>query len=87
MLVPDFGGARLVALAGRGRPREELDDTVSKESVPFSIELETIIGIGGIGSVGAKRPFFVVVAERELIEKSPLALGAEATRLMKREAD
>lgn len=38
-------------------------------------------------SAGANIPFFVVEVDRELKEKSPLALGAEATRRMKREAE
>lgn len=62
---------------------------VSRESVPFSIELDSILGSGGIGSAGASRPFFVVVLEDERveIEKRPLAFGADATRRMKRDAD
>jgi hypothetical protein len=37
-------------------------------------------------SAGASSPFFVVAPDREPIENSPFALGAEATRRMNREA-
>lgn len=65
-----------------GRPREEPEEIVSSESAPCSIEW----GRGGTGSAGASMPFLVVDAERWPV-KSPLALGAEATRRMKREAE
>jgi hypothetical protein len=44
------------------------------------------LGSGGTGSAGASIPFLVVEDDREL-ENNPLALGAEATRRMKRVAD
>ena len=67
------------------RPLEEPEDIVSNESAPCSIELQ-IGGRGEILSAGAKNPFFVAVEDFEPIENRPLALGAEATRRMKREA-
>jgi hypothetical protein len=74
-------------LSGEGRPLEELEDTVSNESVPCSNELEVREGTGGAASEGASRPFFVVDADREPRENNPLAFGAEATRRMKRVAE
>lgn len=74
-------------LSGEGQPLEELEDTVSKESVPCSSELELRGGTGGTASEGASRPFFVVDADREPKENNPLAFGAEATRRIKRVAE
>lgn len=69
------------------RPLDDPDETVSREdSCPWSDELETSGGRGGTVSAGARSPFLVVADEREPMEKSPFALGAEATRRMKREA-
>ena len=67
------------------RPLEEPEEMVSSESVPCSIELEMRGGRGGMVSAGANNPF-LVVACLEPMENSPLALGAEATRRMNREA-
>lgn len=69
------------------RPREDPEDSVSRESVPFSSELDTRLGRGGTASAGASIPFLVVDPERELKENKPLAFGAEATRRMKRDAE
>jgi len=69
------------------RPLDDSDDIVSNESVPFSKEVDTSDGRGGTISAGANMPFFVVEVDRELKENSPLALGAEATRRMKRDAE
>jgi hypothetical protein len=66
-------------------PLEEQEDIVSSESVPCSIELQ-IGGRRGEIVSGAKNPFFVAVEDFEPMENRPLALGAEATRRMKREA-
>lgn len=44
-------------------------------------------GTGVIAFDGARKPFFVVEAEPCLRLKRPLALGADATRRMKRVAD
>lgn len=44
-------------------------------------------GTGGITSAGASKPFLVGAADREPDMKRCLALGAEATRRMKRVAD
>jgi len=81
-------------IGGEGRgilpplpPRDDPDDTVSKESCPCSIELEMSGGRGGTESAGANSPFRVVADPREPIENSPLALGADATRRMNREAE
>jgi hypothetical protein len=68
------------------RPLEDPEDTVSRESVPFSRELDTRAGIGGTASAGARNPF-LVAGERDPSMKRPLAFGAEATRRMKREAE
>lgn len=66
-----------------GLPRDEFEDIVSNESVPSSC----CDGIGGIMSPGANRPFLVVVeVEREPSWNRPFALGAEATRRIKRDA-
>jgi len=68
------------------RPLEDPEDTVSRESVPFSRELDTRAGRGGAASAGARNPF-LVAGERDPSVKRPLAFGAEATRRMKREAE
>jgi hypothetical protein len=69
------------------RHLEDADDSVSNESVPSSTEVETSGGSGGTAFAGASNPFFVVDPDREPREKSPLALGAEATLRMNLEAD
>lgn len=69
-----------------GWPREEPEEMVSSESVPCSRELDMTLGRGGTGSAGASIPFFVVETPREA-ENRPLALGADATRRIKRDAD
>ena len=66
---------------------EELDEIVSSESSPCSIELDATGGRGGTVSAGASMPFFVVGVDRDPSEKRPLALGADATRRIKREAE
>lgn len=86
LVLVEEGVVLLVRVARDVRPRDEPEEIVSRESVPFSRELEIKLGTGGIGS-GASKPFFVVEVEREPIENRPLALGAEATLRMKREAD
>jgi len=69
-------------------PLEELEEMVSSESWPWSVSLEVSGGKGGTESIGASKPFLVVAdGDREPIENSPLALGAEATRRIKRVAD
>ena len=67
-------------------PLEEPEDMVSSESVPCSIELEIGGRRGEIGSAGANNPFLVAGEDFEPMENRPLALGAEATLRMKREA-
>lgn len=87
-VLPNGGEGSLEEVAAaETTPREDTDDIVSKESVPFSIEL-LAIGKGG-GSEGANRPFLVVGVDGDGAEdrKRPLALGAEATRRMKRVMD
>lgn len=79
--VPVIGGVGLDI-----RPLEDPEDTVSRESVPCSIELDTRAGRGGTASAGARNPF-LVAGERDPSVKRPLAFGAEATRRMKREAE
>jgi len=69
------------------RPLDDPEDMVSSESVPCSKEFDTRDGSGGTTSAGANIPFFVVAVDRELKENSPLALGADATRRMKRDAE
>lgn len=81
------GEAKLGGVGLDGRPLDELEDIVSRESVPCSSELETSGGSGGTISAGASSPFFVVEVERDPSEKRPFALGAEATRRIKRDAD
>lgn len=68
-------------------PLEEPEDMVSSESVPCSIELEIEGRSGEIGSAGANSPFLVAGEDFEPMENRPLALGAEATRRMNREAE
>ena len=73
------------------RPLDDVEETVSNEFVPLSelfTDSCTVAGIEGIPFPGAKSPFLVVVpdAEREPRLKRFLALGADATRRMKREA-
>ena len=67
-------------------PLDEPEDMVSNESVPCSIELEISGRRGGIVSAGANSPFLVAGEDFEPRENRPLALGAEATRRMNREA-
>ena len=67
-------------------PLDEPEDMVSNESVPCSIELEISGRRGGIVSAGANSPFLVAGDDLEPMENRPLALGAEATRRMNREA-
>lgn len=74
----------LLARACRGGcPRDEDEETVSKESAPWSA-----CGIGGRGSPGESKPFFVeIVDDRcEPREKRPFAFGADATRRINRDA-
>lgn len=70
-----------------GRPLDESEDIVSRESAPWSREVDANDGMGGTASEGANRPFFVVEADREPMENKPLTFGAEATRRMKRVAE
>ena len=79
-----FGSdALLFARCGRSLPTDDDEESVSSE-------FESCSGraIEGTNSAGASRPFLVVVPDidREPNEKRPLALGADATRRMKREA-
>jgi hypothetical protein len=69
------------------RPRQELEESVSKESVPSFSPLTG--GNGGSDSTGASMPFLVIVAEeeREPVLNRFFAFGAEATRRIKRVAD
>ena len=67
-------------------PLEEPEDMVSSESVPCSIELEISGRRGGIVSAGANSPFLVAGDDLEPMENKPLALGADATRRINREA-
>jgi len=67
-------------------PLEEPEEKVSSESVSCSIELDIGGGRGGRVSAGANNPFLVVGEDLEPMENRPLALGAEATRRMNREA-
>jgi len=66
---------------------EEPEDMVSRESMPCSIELEIRGGWGEIESTGANNPFLVAGKGFEPMENRPLALGADATRRMNREAE
>ena len=67
-------------------PLEEPEDMVSSESAPCSIELEIEGRRGELASAGANNPFLVAGEDFEPMENRPLALGAEATRRMNREA-
>lgn len=70
-----------------GAPRDDADESVSREFVPCSDGSCAECDIGGIELPGDSKPFFVVVTfERVLSEKRPLALGADATRRMNRDA-
>lgn len=69
---------------GRGARFGESEEVVLTDA-PSSIEVVRV-GNGGTVSDGAKRPFFVGVALGPT-EKSPLALGADATLLRNREAE
>lgn len=72
---------------GTGWPRDDAEEMVSRESVPCSEEVE---GRGGCeGDDGARKPFRIVgVADAVAVErKRPFALGAEATRRIKRDMD
>ena len=75
-----FGAGPLFVRMGVGRPRDDIDETVSKEL--------SLCGMVGTTSAAASRPFLVVVplAEREPSENRPFALGADATRRMNRVA-
>jgi len=93
-LDPEDVPITLAVGRNRSLSLDDVDDIVSNESVPFSIEC--VFGKGGTISDGAKSPFLVVVdppaavppvADRELSANSPLALGAEATRRINRVAD
>ena len=68
-------------------PLEEPEDMVSSESAPWSIELEIGGRSGEIVPAGASNPFLVAGEDFEPMENRPLALGAEATRRMNREAE
>jgi len=80
-------------LTARGaRLEDEAEDIVSMELVP-SPDWVCDVGIPLLGTVaeviapGAKSPFFVATGDwRELKLKSPFAFGADATRLMRRDA-
>ena len=67
-------------------PLEDPEDIVSSESVPCSIELEIEGRRGEIVPAGSNNPFLVTGEDFEPMENRPLALGAEATRRMNREA-
>jgi hypothetical protein len=82
--LPSFAGCGAELWARVGRPLDEFEDKVSKESVPSKESV--MAGTGGIRSAGASIPFFVVEAERDPDEKSPFAFGADATLRMKRVA-
>lgn len=83
--LPSFLGCGAELWARVGRPLDEPEDKVSSESVPSKESV--MFGTGGIRSAGANIPFFVVEAERDPDENSPLAFGADATLRMKRVAD
>jgi hypothetical protein len=75
----------------RGARFDDTDETVSIELAPSPVEGD--VGIpppgtaGGTIVAGAKSPFFVATADcRELRLKRPLAFGADATRLIRRDA-
>lgn len=80
-------------LTARGaRLEDEAEDTVSMELVP-SPDLvcdddAPLLGtIAGVIAPGAKSPFFVATGDwREPRLKSPFAFGADATRLIRRDA-
>lgn len=75
-------------LTARGaRLEDEAEDTVSMELVP-SPDLVCDVDMPLLGTVvGVKSPFFVAADDwREPRLKSPFALGADATRLMRRDA-
>lgn len=78
-----FDNAEVLKKRGACPPCEDVDDTVSMELLPVS----DTTGTGGIAFDGARKPFFVVEAEPCFMLKRPLALGADATRRMKRVAD
>lgn len=93
------GGSFSATLGKAGLPRvrrarfeDDVEDIVSIEFVP---SLDVRIGVGtpllegvvGIITAGARSPFLVATADcREPRLKRPFALGADATRLMRRDA-
>lgn len=83
-LVLDAGFVLTERVCRGGVPRDDADDSVSREFVPCS---EADSGIGGMGSPGDSRPFLVVTPlDRLPSANNPFALGADATRRMKRDA-
>jgi hypothetical protein len=83
-------GAELPLRARRvDRPRQELEERVSDESVPpwsAAAAAAAEAGMVGRGSVGASIPF-LTVADREPELNRCLAFGADATRRRKRVAE
>jgi hypothetical protein len=80
-------------LTARGaRLEDEAEDIVSMELVPSpdlvcDVDMPLLGSVVGVTAPGAKSPFFVATDDwREPRLKSPFAFGADATRLMRRDA-
>ena len=80
-------------LTARGaRLEDEAEDTVSMELVPSpdlvcDVDMPLLETVAEVIAPGAKSPFFVATDDwREPRLKSPFAFGADATRLMRRDA-
>lgn len=87
-----FGSVGVLTARG-ARFEDDADDTVSIELVPSPDVVWEEVGVPPFDAAvefitaGAKSPFFVTIDDcREPRLKSPFALGADATRLMRRDA-
>lgn len=85
--------AKAGVLTARGaRLEDEAEDIVSMELVPSpdlecDVDIPLLDTVAGVIALGAKSPFFVAADDwREPRLKSPFAFGADATRLMRRDA-
>ena len=86
-----LGKAGLLKVRG-ARFEDDAEDTVSIELVPspdvrIGEGTPVPVGVAGIIAAGARSPFLVATIDcREPRLKRPFALGADATRLIRRDA-